>query len=207
LAFQLPQATIEIGQRADRSAAWQTQATVDLNLQHGVFAALSKPAHEVRQLNLTWSNEVQVTEAGPGSDGGARIAEMFAAAWQGWTNRQSQGGAFVPDVQIGPARLRLDQLRPVGNVLAGSFSIPTIKLTNLAEEPFIYETKGPFSGWSTPYTLAPGQSQEYPIPYPLTYRRSGAAGSEFYILETGSHSEYRVPWSGGAPRLFTAKRP
>ena len=56
-------------------------------------------------------------------------------------------------------------------------------------------------------TLKPGDSHEFELPYPLTYRRNGAKGPEVYTLIAGSHSEFRVPLSGGPPSLFAANKP
>ena len=58
-----------------------------------------------------------------------------------------------------------------------------------------------------PYSLKPGASHEYDIPYPLTYRHRAKDLLEVYTLLSGSHSEYRVPKSGGSPRLFQAREP
>ena len=55
--------------------------------------------------------------------------------------------------------------------------------------------------------LEAGDSHEFEIPYPLTYRRKTDKGLEVYTLPAGSHSEFRIPLSGEAPRLFAANRP
>ena len=56
-------------------------------------------------------------------------------------------------------------------------------------------------------TLKPGDSHEFELPYPLTYRHEGPKGPEVYTLVVGSHSEYRVPLTGGPARLFAANKP
>src|SRR6185295_16734597 len=86
--------------------------------------------------------------------------------------------------------------------LFATFTPPGVKLTNSSKEVFIYETKGPYSDWSTTrYTLEPGKSHEFDIAYPLTYRRN----NEVYTLYPGSHSEFREPITGGPPKLFKAR--
>ena len=88
-----------------------------------------------------------------------------------------------------------------------SFHLAHIKLTNLSPENFAYETKAPTGDWGETLTLKPGDSHEFELPYPLTYRHGGSSGSEFYTLPVGSHSEFRVPLTGGSPKLFAAKKP
>ncbi len=215
VALKLPKVSVVVSTRAV-NATWQPFAEFDLSLEDAATATLDKPHHELRGLGLKWSGAPRLTGTGRYVYGGTpgdsmvdaeRFTKLFQESWQAWITRQSGGTSTVPDVVIGATKLRLERLKGTAGRLVGTFDVPTIKLTNLSEEPFVYETKGPYSGWGGPYTLAPGTSQEYKIPYPLTYRRSGAAGNEFYTLFTGTHSEYRVPWSGGPPRLFTAKRP
>ena len=92
-------------------------------------------------------------------------------------------------------------------VIDVAFHLARIKLSNLSQETFKYETKAPTSGWGETLTLKPGDSHEFELPYPLTYRRNGAKGPEVYTLIAGSHSEFRVPLSGGPPSLFAANKP
>jgi hypothetical protein len=114
----------------------------------------------------------------------------------------------VPDLKIGPSRLRLHDLNWKSPLVEVTYRLARIKITNLSKEAFTYETKAPTSPWGEPLTLKPGESHEFDLPYPLTYRRKGASGAmEVYTLETGSHSEFRVPLAGGAPRLYAANRP
>ena len=56
-----------------------------------------------------------------------------------------------------------------------------------------------------PYTLEPGESHDYPIAYPLIYRRRIDGQYVQYALAPGSHSEFRKPQAGGSPRLFKAR--
>ncbi len=86
-----------------------------------------------------------------------------------------------------------------------TFSIPKNKITNTSKVALVYETRGPNSGWGGPYSLQPGKSHVFEIPYPLTYRRRTETGVEVYTLPVGSHSEFRVPLKGGSPRLFEAR--
>ena len=110
--------------------------------------------------------------------------------------------AKVPDLDFGLTKLRLSNAGWATPHIFATFTPPGVKLTNLTEVDFIYETKGPYSDWSNAkYKLEPGKSHEFDISYPLTCRRNG----EIYTLAPGSHSEFRVPLKGGDPRLFQAK--
>ncbi len=110
--------------------------------------------------------------------------------------------AKVPDLDFGLTKLRLSNAGWATPHIFATFTPPGVKLTNLIEVDFIYETKGPYSDWSNAkYKLEPGKSHEFDISYPLTCRRNG----EIYTLAPGSHSEFRVPLKGGDPRLFQAK--
>ena len=86
-----------------------------------------------------------------------------------------------------------------------TYRLARIEISNLTNEKFTYQTKAPTSPWGEALTLNPGASHEFEIPYPLTYRRNLPLGSEVYTLPVGSHSEFRIPINGGAPRLFAAK--
>jgi predicted esterase len=212
LEFRLPQVRIDVAVRTGDAGKWQPYAQFALAIQEQVAAKLQKPSHERRELQLAWQHGKQITGQGRFVDGanpqdaavnGDRFVELFRESWDKSTG--GLGGATpVPDVEFASTKLRLQELGSSGAVLTGVFQIPTVKLTNLSEENFTYETKGPYSAWGGPYTLAPGKSQEYEIPYPLTYRRGTGAGAEVYTLFAGSHSEYRVPKKGGPPRLFQA---
>ncbi len=217
LEFELPsvQVTVAIKKDSDQ-VAWQPCATFELNLSEQMRASLQKPAHDQRVVTLEWLQAENATGSGKFADGyeaknttlyADRYVEQFKAAWTAYFSGMKGTSADVPDLTVGVSKLRMSDLQWKSPVIDVSYYLARIKLTNLSEEPFTYQTKAPTSPWGEPLTLKPGASHEFEIPYPLTYRRTLPSGTEVYTLPVGSHSEFRVPVTGGAPRLFAAKRP
>jgi len=195
---------------------WQPCAVFDLDVSEQVSAELDKPSHERRVVSLNWRQETAVTGTARFADGYQaresridtdRFVGLFRESWKTFSQGATVAEMDVPDLAIGASRLRLHDLSWDSPVVAVSYHLARIKITNLSPEPFTYETKAPTSPWGAPLTLKPGDSHEFEIPYPLTYRRRTRTGYEVYTLDTGSHSEFRVPLAGGAPRLFAANPP
>lgn len=214
LELELPQVRVDVSLRGPQQRSWRPYAHFELRLKEHVAATLRKPSHQRRLLELAWLADRSLTGEARFAEGVEpqeavihtdRFLELFRESWQQWTSAGPAASSAVPDLEFGLTRLRLDDVRGQGQVLAGVFRVPTVKITNLSDERFVYETKGPYSRWGGPYTLEPGKSHEFEIPYPLTYRHTGKAGTEVYTLFAGSHSEYRVPRGGGPPRLFQAR--
>lgn len=217
LKFQLPKllATVSINTNP-ADPHWKRCAEFELNVSQAVQPSLAKPTFSRREVQLTWKNGEMVTGAGRFAEGyqaentaidTEKFIALFRDSWSKWTQHGSPAEASVPDLELGNVKLRIDELGWTAPVIVATFKPAGVKVTNLSEEPFTYETKGPYSGWGGPYTLKPGESHEFAIPYPLTYRRRAGTASEVYTLLSGSHSEFRVPVAGGAPRLFQAKNP
>ena len=87
------------------------------------------------------------------------------------------------------------------------FGPPGVKITNSSDKTLVYQTKGPYSDWSAPYTLKPGAAHEFPIAYPMIYRRRVGTGYQMYTLPAGSHSEFRTKVAGTPEDLYKAREP
>lgn len=217
LEFDLPAVQIEIAiKKNDEQKQWQTCASFDLKLTEQMQARLEKPAHDLRVVNLEWLEAADVSGSGRFADDyqakdttlrNDRYLELLKDAWKAYFAGLKGGSTEIPDLAIGTSKLRMSEIKWDSPVISVSYRLARIKLSNLSNESFTYQTKAPTSAFGEPLTLKPGGSHEFEIPYPLTYRRNTPAGSEVYTLPVGSHSEYRVPVAGGAPRLFAAKRP
>lgn len=216
LEFQLPgvQVTVSIKTGADQPK-WQPCAVFDLNLSEQMRVNLQKPSHDQRVVSLDWLQASKVNGSGKLVEGyqakdktinSDRYVDQFNSAWAAYFSRIKDTSAEVPDITIGLSKLRLYDVKWSSPVMDVTYNLARIKLSNLSEEPFTYQTKAPTSAWGEPLTLKPGASHEFEIPYPLTYRRNLASGTEVYTLPVGSHSEFRVPVTGGAPRLFAARK-
>ena len=195
---------------------WQPCVAFDLKVSEQVQASLLKPSHERRQLRLDWLPVSSVTGTGRFAEGyqakdtslnAESYIAQFRAGWLDYTKGTKVSEADVSDVTLGVSKLRLHDVKWTAPVVNVTFQLARIKLTNLSEEDFKYQTKAPTSGWGEMLTLKPGDSHEFELPYPLTYRHDGPKGPEVYTLFVGSHSEYRVPLTGGPPRLFAANKP
>lgn len=216
LKFELPNAAVKLSTRSAGSAKWEPYAQVNLHIADAVLAELQKPTHERRVLELDWDQGVSISGTAAFANpemvtdktfDAEKFVSLFQESWQKWTGSGPASTTMVPDVVFAETKLRLQKLQGLDHVLTGDFEIPTVKVTNLSEEPFVYQTKGPYSAWGETVSLEPGKSHEYAIPYPLTYRHADNGNTEVYTLFAGTHSEYRVPLSGGKPRLFTAREP
>jgi hypothetical protein len=217
LTFQLPGVTLAVSIREPGAESrWQPYVQFPLEVRDTVSAALRKPSHARRVLVLDWGQQAAITGTGRFAEGvqpqdstihADKFVALFAEGWNRWTANGPAGVTSVPDLQFAQTTLRVQELRSRSGVLSAAFTPPTIKLTNLAEEDFVYETRGPGTAWGGPYTLSPGKSQEFGQSTPMIYRRrgTGATTLEEYTLDPGTHSEFRVPKRGGPPQLFTAR--
>lgn len=214
--FRLNGVEITVGIKTDAKSDWKPCAVFVLNISEQVKATLEKPAHDQRIVNLQWQPVSSVTGTAKFADGYTPTnkelnvdgyVEQFKQAWQKFTKGQSVAAMEVPDLAIGASKLRLNDIGWKSPLVEVTYNLARIKITNSSEETFTYQTKSPTSPFGQPYSLKAGESHEFEIPYPLTYRRVTDKGEEVYTLLVGSHSEFRVPLAGGAPRLFAANRP
>ena len=206
---------IAVSIKTDAQSPWKPCAVFELNVAEQVRANLKKPAHDQRIVSLDWQPETSVTSSARFAEGYSAkdstinsdaYAVMFKQAWRTFSKGTSVTSMEVPDLAIGSSKLRLNNIGWTSPLVEVTYHLARIKITNRSNEPFTYETKAPTSAWGEPLTLKPGDSHEFEIPYPLTYRRKTDKGLEVYTLPAGSHSEFRIPLSGGAPRLFAANR-
>ncbi len=98
----------------------------------------------------------------------------------------------MQDVVLNGVPLRLDLLDWRNKHLVIQFQLPGVLLTNDSNESLTYEIRGPHTDWSKPRTLAPGEFDEYRVPYPLTWRRRGATETQFYTLPLGKEISFRT---------------
>ncbi len=189
----------------------QPVVVFEIDLKQTGFAELIKPDSQTRAIRFGWHGDPQLTVKSHFVDGyqaenitinNDAINARLVESWKAWTSLTPMTTTTVPDLDFGLTRLRLSNAGWATPYLFATFTPPGVKVTNLTEEDFIYETKGLYSDWSNAkYKLEPGKTHDFDISYPLTYRRNG----EIYTLAPGSHSEFRVPIKGGPPTLFQAR--
>lgn len=217
LELQIPKLLVSVAINTDPAQPeWKHCAEFELEVRQQIDPSLNKPTFARREVQLGFKPGETISGGGRFAEGYAaenstihsdQFVELFRDSWSKWTQNGSKTEANVPDVAFGNVKLRVNDLDWAAPVLVADFKPAGIKITNLSDEPFTYEARGPHSGYGGPYTLPPGKSHEFDIPYPLTYRHRGKSGMEVYTLTAGLHSEYRVPAAGGPPRLFQAKTP
>ncbi|NQV23368.1 MAG: hypothetical protein HQ518_03280 [Rhodopirellula sp.] len=215
IQFQAPGLLFTVATReGGTSAAWKPFARIEFTVNQGTVTALERVDNETRALQLKWEGEPEVSVETRFADGYQPandtvnrdvLVKLFRDSWKRWIGQGPASQTIIPDIDLGLTQLRLSNVSWKSPALSVTFSPPGVKLTNSSKEDLVYETKGPFSGWGGPYTLEPGKSHEYPIAYPLIYRRRIDGQYVEYALAPGSHSEFRIPQAGGAPRLFKAR--
>jgi predicted esterase len=215
--FKLSAVKVDVSIKSEpNQAQWQPCAVFDLSVSEQVRAELLKPAHDQRLISLDWLPASNVTGRGQFAEGyqpaesalnDDRYVELFKDAWAAYCAGMKSASAEVPDLTVGLSKLRMFDVKWDSPIVDVTYRLARIKLSNLTEQSFTYQTKAPTSAWGEALTLKPGGSHEFEIPYPLTYRKNLGTATEIYTLPLGSHSEFRIPVTGGAPRLFAAKRP
>jgi len=210
-AFDLPKLLLSVAVRKKGQKQWQPYAEFEVHVWQAAESEVVRLDWEKRALRLKWVGQPKVDVHGrfaPGykpADPTLRvepIRDVFLKGWVAWTSQGPYSQTEVPDVQFGPCRLRLEDTGWWPPYLFVDFRTPTTRLTNDTGVAVRYQVKGPVGRWSEPYTLGPGETHAFEVPYPLTYRRISDTVSELYTLPVGSRCGFRVPKEGGEPRLF-----
>ena len=213
LFFAAPQLQFVMKVRTDPKQKWKPFAEFNVNLKQPATAKLVSPKEATRALQLEWAGEPDLVitaqladkNADENAINTAALEAVVRKAWHGWTGLGPASQTVIPDLDFGLTKLRLSEAAWTAPWLGVTFSPPGVKLTNSTEKPLAYETKGPYSSWGGPYTLAPGQTHRYEIAYPMTWRTRIGGRQSAYTLVPGTHSEFRAPRDGGEPELFRAR--
>jgi predicted esterase len=216
LQFDLPGLMVSIAMKPDANAkTWQPYAEVQFDITQPTSPNVLNPSLTVRAIEMKWDAEPTIKASARFAPGyepkdkelkTERMEQLFAAGWKEWAQSGTGTHVAIPDVDFGYTRLRLKDVAWHSPNLTATFGKPGVQITNLTKEDFVFETKGPYSDWSQPFTLKPGASNYFNIAYPLLFRRTSPTGQiEMYTLPAGSFSEYRDPLTGGKAQLFQAK--
>lgn len=216
MTFLLPRITIAISIRQESSnEKWTPYAEFDFELAHSAVVKKTVPNFETRGIRIDWAKKMDLKTSGRFVTGYQprkpemdlnRIQSLFTQSWNAWTAGGPVAEAVVPDIDLGFSKLRLSHISWSAQHLLAQFTEPGVKLTNNSKISLIYETKGPYSDWGGPYTLAPNDYHEFEISYPLLFRRKTGNDYKMFTLPVGTHSEFRSPVSGGPPQLFQSKK-
>ncbi|MBA4031552.1 MAG: hypothetical protein C0478_11780 [Planctomyces sp.] len=215
MLLKINHAFLKIGTRPETGGKFTPTAQFDLTIAMPVQVILNDLPSGATTLTLSYPGQSVVEATGSFAPGykaenpqidNALLAEQLSLSWTKWISTGDAAASVVPKVQFGLASYQLSKIAASETELAGTLETPSIRISNKSDVPFTYETKAPTGPWGGPYTLKPGESHRYRIPYPLTYRRLVDSKYETYTLNTGSRSEFRPPRDGGEPRLFEAAK-
>ncbi|MBI3866572.1 MAG: hypothetical protein HY290_32220 [Planctomycetia bacterium] len=216
-ALEATQMKLKISFKADAaSAEWKPYAEFDVSLRQSFTPSLAKPTALTRAVTLAPDAAAQIEVTGRFAPGytpqethidNGKMQELFAAGWDDFLNAGGPPQMDLPDVDLGYTMLRADDVNWSSPELSAIFGPPGVKITNSSDKSLTYETKGPYSDWGGPYTLKPGQSHDFPITYPMLFRRRVATGYQMFTLPVGTHSEFRTKVAGTPENLYKAREP
>ncbi|MCA9042416.1 MAG: hypothetical protein KDA65_18830, partial [Planctomycetaceae bacterium] len=115
----------------------------------------------------------------------------FQQSMELWLKKATDQAMVLPDLDMQRSGLRASRLLLKKGQLVVDFDIPVVRIVNNTEEPQTYQTKGPYSDWSTNWVLKPGKAHHFTVPFPMLYRRSEGGIEELYTLPLGADVEFR----------------
>ena len=215
-AFEARQAKVLISMRTDKTAAYKPCVELDVTLRQLFTPRLIKPKELTRAVALSPEGPSQVELKGRFAAGyepqepnidNERLQGLFAAGWDEYVTSGGPPQAEIPDIDLGYTKLRAVDAGWKAPDIFAVFGPPGVKITNTSDKALVYETKGPYSGWGGPYTLKPGATHDFPIAYPMLFRRRVANTYQMFTLPVGSHSEFRTKVPGTPESLYKAREP
>jgi len=134
-----------------------------------------------------------------------RIREIVLDGWKSFLRHSIAGPTRIPDVDFGSTALRISKIGASNSLLTATFASPGTRITNSSQQSLQYEVKGPSTTWGGPYTLSPGESHTFHVPYHMIYRQRARSDYVRYTLPAGFHAEYGTSAEGNTPRLLQAE--
>lgn len=215
MQFNLPGLMISVAVKADKSEKdWTPYAEIRYDVKQPAAPQVHHSSLTTRAIEMAWNEQPEVKASARFAPGytaenaeinTTKLEELFQTGWKEWTQGSPATRVTIPDIDLGFSKLRLKDVAWSAPDLTAVFGKPGIRITNISNEAVVYETKGPYSDWSQPYTLKPGDYDFYDIAYPVLFRRTVGGQVEYFTLPVGSHSEFRPPTTGGRVQLFQAK--
>ncbi len=197
-------------------AHWQPAAEFDLRAVQEFKLTVREPTFTERTFQLKKMSPEQVDVNGHFAAGYAAadttlhpevIAELLRTAWNAAGKLDLVDEVAMKDRLIGSSNLRLSQIETIGPFISCSYLPARTRITNGTSEPITYEVRGPQSPWGGPFTLKPNESCDFPVPYPVTLRRTVADKSEIQTLLMGSHFTFGRVMSAEADPTRVATEP
>jgi poly(3-hydroxybutyrate) depolymerase len=179
-----------------KDARWQTCAEFDLSTIQDFKLSVHEQSFTERRFLFKKSAPEQITVKGHFAEGYAAvdtalrpevIENLFRAAWQAGGKIDLFDEVTMNDRLVGTANLRVTDIDTIGPFIAMRYQPARTRITNGTLEKITYEVRGPVSPWGGPYTLEPGESSDFPVPYPITLRRTVQNQQEVQTLPMGAH--------------------
>lgn len=212
LEIEVPKLRIEMAVKPTVEAKeWEPFANIDVTIRQDVEPRLVAPKYDVREFLLSWAKpakfDVDVCYADSWKPENPAInkavaSDLFAAGWSEFTRGGEEGGKRLDDMKVGGVTLRAAQVTWAEPLVLARFAAPGLRLTNRTTAPVKYQARAAGSDWSQPWSLAPGESHDYPVPYAIDVRQVEPAGTGVLRVPTGGEFEFRP--LDGAVRLDRA---
>jgi hypothetical protein len=210
LSIRMPHLRLVVQTKSQSDpSTWSPVAEFDMSVSQQMRVSLQRPTFETRQTTIERPTGVQVSVDGrllPEYDAidttlhPEHMGRLFEDAWNATGRLQLAETFDGKDTVVGQARFRLNDIGWFDPYLMKSYLPARSRLKNDGLTPFVYEIRGPFTPWGGPYTLPPGQSHDFTVPYPLTVRRAGGKDESTSSLPMGAQLVLEAS-GDGADRL------
>ena len=188
---------VSIRQPGEKS--WKPCANFDLNIDRDYQPQILQGGFAARAVRLIPTSEVRCEVEGKFAPGyepqtpGIDVPRFVSQVMLGRDGAQKEGNKPVPlqDLALGGVPFRMEEFTWSESCLVMRAKIPAIVVTNDTDKPMTFETRGPFTDWTAPLTLAAGEHSEFKVPYPLTWRRRLPTTTLFYTLPIGREASVR----------------
>ena len=178
---------------------WTPYAEFQVDLGQDAAVELRRPAETQRTLQFAWEGDAEIHVSGRFVDAAhvvdpaidlEHVAAILRAGWTAWTEDAAQTQVAVPDVAVGTAALRIEQLGWRDALIVAGFATPVTRIANFGPQALEYEVRGPFSPWSDIQRLPAGRTSDYEVPYPLAFRRRDQRDEPPLTLPVGSLTRF-----------------
>jgi hypothetical protein len=206
--FDLPKIRLSIEIKTEPGqATWRPCAQIDLSLKQQLKMELRQPDFQRRLINIEAVGSAKVVGAARFVDGfepqdpriaTEEIAKAIAEGWRGGGQMDLMRDAEAPDLSLGTARFRAEDVGWLDPFSVKFYSQAHSKITNTTDAPVEYFVRVPLSDWGGPHVVKPGKSHEFNVPYGLIIRYRTTGGETVRTVPIGA--EYRLSASadGGA---------
>lgn len=211
IEVELPELALKLSVLEEEE--WKVKAEYNLDLVMALAFGLEKPDHSSRELDMQIEEvpQVKLTGAKFSDSPQNQVEESTALMLQSefgeslfeWMRVTTDATMDLPLLQFDGAGLQVNGIELEKNQFSLKLETPEILITNESEVRQSYSTKGPYSGWSRPWSLEPGKSHRFKVAYPMEYRRNSGSIREYYALPAGTHVELRDKDETGEVRLYT----